>query len=1625
MKAQIKDVRSIKRELISLIVIMALVITGMSPEVMSKSVYATQESEKENKKAKEKATVVKELKEERTENSNTYLLSDGSKRTDIYSENVRYEENGKLVKYDSTLTALRKSDKQELKKIVGNSSTNEYIAVNARGKSKQYFPNTLNEESGIVMKNGRYEFSLIPLFLEIKENNGGTKIEESMQKDEKKQKFTPKIQENTITYTSETSDIKYEYTSLTNGVKEDIVINSKPDTNEFLFKIDTKKLEVELLDGYGGINLKDIKTGKCVGYIMPPNIIDAEGNVNYEDVKYILEDVGKENILKVVVNESYFDNENLAYPVKIDPTPVWFHSKLTTAVVCSASVVSNSNLHSENLYVNNKTIKTGVFEGSEQRVYLDTSNVVRGNCFIQGPGDISGKYIEKAELSVAEAEPKYTPGTVEIRKTKSEWNPQTITWDNQPEIEEEVIGSFICKGTENTRHSIDLTEWAQNIADGEENMGLVFTVEEGKGGSFKGPEVTHQGYMWLSITYCDMSAYDETVQMSAEYNGNLNKIDIKVEDYDKSSEGKIATSYQVFERKGEDNKFNRLASNTDLSKKTEIEADRIENTVDYRACVAYSDGTVTPSNIISFRKNDKTSNEGYTQITVDTDGDGLEDGYEIWDFKTKWNKKDDAGNYIVDSDGDGLPDGYEVFYQGTDPAVADDFTKDSDGDGLSNISEFHRGTDPHLYDSDFDGINDFNDYGNSNPRKTDNPNLNGTDQNTAYTSAVYIGPYDREYSEVKAGVTYSYIKNIYSGVIKQVRIDYGDSSLNKTMKYFYDAEGNNTAVVEQYDSEYDPSHEKTICVTYKYENDNIVFICDRETKYSMTYKNGKLKSFKIGDIKIAEYNDNIYMDKLEEIQENPSLALGDVIQIAENTVTYGNGQKVLKKTYAYKRASDDYNSTAYEVDIFYNTSTVPNYCIEYNIEGKILKLRDFTDGQENPIVYDYIYNEGNSYMGPSTSVVRNDNFSKHEYIKNSTNDETEEHIITKIIRYMYKGINENDEMKDYSTVSRIDKDNNRSVTVHLYDRDRYEYSNDVNNRVTTERIYSDEKQKYLVNFSKIKHDNRNISQTMISMHTDANGDTLSSNTNYTYNMAGNIIQIKKDNELVRKFSYDPHGKLTEEINYENHRDDVYEYDNVGNISKKITYNLDSSGNKVMSTEESINFECNNEQWREQLTKYNNEMITYDELGNPINFIDGNTMTWSRGRLLEKISRADNTVATYKYNENNFRNYKSTVNTTKTKGVNIVYEWDEDKLIRETNTDVATNKSYDIWYLYDDKGDMIGYDYIYLDTNNVMKSERAYFEKDINGSVIGLIGEDGYWFATYSYDAWGNTIENTVKQSKSYLANVNHIGYKGYYRDSESDFYYTGKGYYVPKLCRTLNADEPLNILQREENIRNAELNYNNYTYSNGNPISLPTDGTGYERDYDINQQVEVCETSSLLFESMNTFNTNCYGFAINCWRFQDTESTIEPGMTTSDDIFGTGSKYVSCITVADYVKKDIENWGKDARILTGKDNNPYYETDDKHCLIAVRTMGYYNFSHSKNTDSYHFMIRKDDGWYFKSGWLAGIFKLKENYTPDTVNWSQYEYSKVLNRYIVAYDVDRFYESEIQYMVIPKMPLRVE
>lgn len=125
--------------------------------------------------------------------------------------------------------------------------------------------------------------------------------------------------------------------------------------------------------------------------------------------------------------------------------------------------------------------------------------------------------------------------------------------------------------------------------------------------------------------------------------------------------------------------------------------------------------------------NDQEKLLGTDPLNPDTDGDGLNDGEEVNEYKTN--------PLNSDTDGDGLKDGAEVKDHKTDP-----LNKDTDGDGLTDGDEVNRyKTNPTNQDTDGDGLKDgaeVNTHG-TDPLKadTDGDSLNdGSEVNTHKTN---------------------------------------------------------------------------------------------------------------------------------------------------------------------------------------------------------------------------------------------------------------------------------------------------------------------------------------------------------------------------------------------------------------------------------------------------------------------------------------------------------------------------------------------------------------------------------------------------------------------------------------------------------------------------------------------------------------------------------------------------------------------------------------------------------------------------------------------------------------------------------------------------------------------------
>ena len=122
------------------------------------------------------------------------------------------------------------------------------------------------------------------------------------------------------------------------------------------------------------------------------------------------------------------------------------------------------------------------------------------------------------------------------------------------------------------------------------------------------------------------------------------------------------------------------------------------------------------------------------------------------------------------------------------------------------------------------------------------------------------------------------------------------------------------------------------------------------------------------------------------------------------------------------------------------------------------------------------------------------------------------------------------------------------------------------------------------------------------------------NFEYAYDNRGNIISEKRG-ELTTTYAYDALGQVIRVNDPHENATWVYNYDRGGNILSKVKYAYTTGA--LGTAVETIPYAYDDSNWKDKLTAYNGQAITYDAIGNPLN--DGERQyEWEAGRRLKKL-----------------------------------------------------------------------------------------------------------------------------------------------------------------------------------------------------------------------------------------------------------------------------------------------------------------------------------------------------------------------------------------------------------------------
>ena len=314
---------------------------------------------------------------------------------------------------------------------------------------------------------------------------------------------------------------------------------------------------------------------------------------------------------------------------------------------------------------------------------------------------------------------------------------------------------------------------------------------------------------------------------------------------------------------------------------------------------------------------------------------------------------------------------------------------------------------------------------------------------------------------------------------------------------------------------------------------------------------------------------------------------------------------------------------------------------------------------------------------------------------------------------------------------------------------------------------------------------------------------------YNYDQVGNLTHVyfAYPERYHIYYEYNARGFLTKEILEDSTR--TYEYDANGNIKKrKIDPVLGFNSNTtIVGKTDTFEYDRNSP---DKLIRFNNTNIEYD-LKAPGNISSiGDWKYEYEGRRLKKAINEKRLVdpffgrvitkivVEFDYDDKGLRTSKHFSFSSGSDESHLItrrqyvikYEYDDGNLVYEKSDDK------EIFYLYDENNVAYGY---------IINGEKYFYLRDAYNNIFGLIDEQGVIVARYNYDAYGNCISET--------GNIyNPIRYKGYYYDSEIEMFYCKSRYYVPNLCRWLNADNATFI--QEDKINRLNL----YSYCMNNPI---------------------------------------------------------------------------------------------------------------------------------------------------------------------------------------------------------------
>jgi RHS repeat-associated protein len=353
--------------------------------------------------------------------------------------------------------------------------------------------------------------------------------------------------------------------------------------------------------------------------------------------------------------------------------------------------------------------------------------------------------------------------------------------------------------------------------------------------------------------------------------------------------------------------------------------------------------------------------------------------------------------------------------------------------------------------------------------------------------------------------------------------------------------------------------------------------------------------------------------------------------------------------------------------------------------------------------------------------------------------------------------------------------------------EKISYTYDALARLAAKKLHLGDGKEWETTYCYLKGVGEGTTTTLLE-HLKSGDDTLS----YTYDALGNISTIAENGIIKTGYTYDALSQLIREDNRLEDKTICYTYDAGGNLRTRKTYGYTQDETITGAVLEEHTYTYGNTRWKDQLTAYDGGTITYDAMGNPLNY-RGMQMEWQHGRELKQLVKDGRTIR-YTYDEEGIRLSKTSGETKEE------YFLNGNKIVTmKAGTDV-------MHFIYDADGSLF---------SMRLNGEDYYYLHNGQHDITGLVDSSGNQVVSYQYDSWGRQTSMT-DSTQSKAGSRNPFRYREYFLDEETGLYYLGSRYYDPTIGRFVNLDNTEVLEIRQESL----IEHNMYAYGLNNPVNI-------------------------------------------------------------------------------------------------------------------------------------------------------------------------------------------------------------